>query len=289
MFSRISLVHFRWFITGAIFVVCLVVWSIVFAHGGHELRVSFLDIGQGDAIFIEAPSGNQLLLDGGPDKKILSRLGDVMPWYDRSIDMLALSHPHADHLVGLLAVLDRYAVGAAVDSGTQYDTTDYRSWREMLLQKKISETALHAGDRIDMGDGVTLDALLPNKDVSKATPHEGMLVLQLRYGSTTVMLTGDMEENLESELVFANDGGLASDVLKVGHHGSRTSTSLQFLDAVHPKYAVVSVGAGNKYGHPNSEVMGRLAGEGISTFRTDKDGTVTLRSDGEHLSVVGSK
>ena len=98
----------------------------------------------------------------------------------------------------------------------------------MLLQKKISETAPHAGDRIDMGDGVTLDGLLPNKYASKATPHEGTLVLQLRCGSTTVMLMGDMEENLELEFVFANDGGLVSDVLRVGHHGSRTSRHCSF-------------------------------------------------------------
>ena len=262
------------------------VWTVVRAetHTG-VLRVSVLDVGQGDAIFIETPSGNQMLLDGGPDRTILQRLSEVMPYGDHSIDILALSHPHKDHLEGFLDVLPLYEVGQIVDSGTENPTGEYRTWRQEIRDKQIKETVLRRGMRIDMGDGVLFSVVLPNGDVSSSTPHDGMLVMRLTYGDTSFMLTGDMEENLESLIVGSDGKNLASDVLKVGHHGSHTSSSEPFLDAVHPKYAVISSGKGNSYGHPHKETIEHLSAREIETHRTDLEGTVTFESDGKTVSV----
>ncbi len=261
------------------------VWNAVAAEAAHPLRIYVLDVGQGDAIYVEAPNGNSLLLDGGPDRSVLRRLGEIMPWYRRSIDLIALSHPHKDHFEGLIDVVSRYKVGGLVGSGTQTDDPYYRSWREALIQEKVSEVILGKGAVIDLGGGVLLTTLLPREDATHSTPHDGMLVMRLDYGESSILFTGDMEENLESGLAIFEREEIRSDVLKVGHHGSRTSSSEQFLDAVGPAIAVISLGKGNSYGHPHSEVVERLLSRKIEIFRTDSEGTVLLESEGERFVI----
>lgn len=280
---------FRWMLILVLLTGAAFIWSEIASRSSGELVVAFLDVGQGDAIFIQSPTGNQFLLDGGPDRKVVAELARVMPLYDRTIDMLALSHPHADHLAGLLAVLERYEVAVVADSGTPHETGEYESWKRLVLEEGSIESALDRGDRIDLGGGAYLEVLLPKQDVSKAEPHEGMLVMRLVYGETEVMLTGDMEENLESELVFAYGDALSSDILKVGHHGSLTSSSLQFLEAVDPEIAVIQVGEKNRYGHPKAEIVDRLRMSGAEVYRTDKDGTLVVRSDGVRYSIDAEK
>ncbi len=261
-----------------------IVWSAVGAESREGLlTISFLDVGQGDAIFIEAPNGNQMLVDGGPGAAILGALGGVLPLYDRSIDIIALSHPHKDHIEGLLSVLEKYEVKAAVSSGTYHDSGEYLAWGGLLKHKGITEEVVHSGDEIDLGAGVVVSVLAPAGDVSRATPHDGMLVMQLSYGSTTVMLTGDMEAELEEKLVVANASKLESDILKVGHHGSKTSTMKRFLSFVNPRAAIISSGAKNRYGHPHQETITVLTERGVEIHRTDQEGTIILKSDGKDI------
>ncbi len=265
------------FVLGNIFI-----WYVVFAEDRHDLlTVAVMDIGQGDSIFIDAPSGNQLLIDGGPNGKVLRALSGVMPFYDRSIDLLALSHPHADHVAGLVDVMRRYDVSAIVSSGTQHNTPEYESFQKLNIKNYI----LIRGQRINLGRGVILDVLLPDRDVTNVKPHDGMLVMKLTYGQTCVMLTGDMEDNLENYLLYLSGESLKCDVLKVGHHGSKTSTSQEFVGAVSPKFAVISSGAGNRYGHPHQETLDTLTKFNVETLRTDIVGTVIFKSDGQQVKV----
>ncbi|MEK7066325.1 MAG: MBL fold metallo-hydrolase, partial [Patescibacteria group bacterium] len=252
-----------------------------------------LDVGQGDSIYIEAPNGNQIVLDGGPNKKVLQSLGEVMPFYDRSIDLLALSHSHLDHFAGFLDIIPRYSIGAFLSSVTVNDIPEYKTLKNLLggstskygQASGIKQIVARRGRVIDMGGGVYIDILIPNQDVTNAKIHDGMMVLQLHYGKTSVLLTGDMEQPFEDYLVAFDGEKLKSDVLKVGHHGSRTSSSEEFLGYVSPQYAVISVGEKNMYGHPNKEILDRFEKFDIQVFRTDQNGTVILRSDGETLTL----
>lgn len=253
------------------------------------MTVAFLDVGQGDAIFIEAPNGNQILLDAGSNRKVLKSLGVVMPFYDRSIDLLALSHPHLDHFAGFLNIIGRYYVGGIISSGTLHKTSEFKILQNDIQAENIKNITLHRGMKIDMGDGVFLNVLSPDRDVTNADPHDGMLVMKLIYGNTSVLLTGDMEDDIENYLVALDgnppSGELKSQVLKIGHHGSRTSTSQTFLGYVSPEYAIISSGAGNSYGHPHKETLDILERFEVKLFRTDTDGTVVLKSDGEEVRI----
>ncbi|MDO8493664.1 MAG: MBL fold metallo-hydrolase [bacterium] len=276
----------RWHFLTGLFLATAFTWYVVYREDRHGiLTVAFLDIGQGDAIYIEAPNGNQILLDAGPNKKILKALGRVIPFYDRSIDLLALSHPHLDHFGGFLYVIPRYDIGGFVSSGTAHNTSEFGIFQKSLEQKNIKNIVVHRGTKVDMGDGVVLEVLFPDREVTNTTPHDGMLVMRLVYSKTSILLTGDMEENLENYLVSLNTGGLKSQVLKVGHHGSHTSTSRTFLGYVSPTYAVISLGTDNSYGHPHKETLDILNKFGVSTLRTDIEGTIILKSDGESLII----
>lgn len=278
---------FKIYALGVLIIANALVWYAVFREDRRGvLTVSFLDVGQGDSIFIDAPNGNQILLDGGPDKKVLRALSNVMPFYDREIDLLALSHPHIDHLTGFIDVLDRYSVSGFLNSGTKTQTPEYFAFRnhlEVQPPSGIREIIAKRGMIVDLGDDVYLDVLLPTGDATNLPPHDGMMVTRLRYGNTAVLFTGDMEQGLENYLVSLDGAKLKSDILKVGHHGSKTSTYEALLGYVAPKYAVISVGKNNMYRHPNEATLARLTNFGIPILRTDESGTITFKSDGEKV------
>ncbi|NQV88189.1 MAG: MBL fold metallo-hydrolase [Parcubacteria group bacterium] len=274
--------HFSFYLVPILILANLFVWQSVLSQGNRPLSVSFFDIGQGDSEFIEAPNGNQVLIDGGPTNAILAKLGEVMPLGDRSIDLIILSHPHVDHLLGLVEVLNRYDVGAVLESGVVYGTSEYKEWNRLLEEKNIPVVIAITGEKVYLSDDVYFDIFAPRKnfvDQKLANVHDSMVVAQLHFGSSTIVFSGDMETSLERELVLTGDN-LKSDILKIGHHGSKTSTSEEFLKAVNPQFAVISVGEGNTYGHPTKEILGRLTSFGIKIFRTDLDGDVFLQSDG---------
>ena len=271
-------------VTGAI-------WSLVFYYDAHRnLIIHFFDVGQGDGIFIELPNHVQVLIDGGPTNAILSKLGNTMPFWDHTIDLVILTHPHADHLDGLIDVLKRYDVGMVMDADVPYASADNAEWRHVLADKKIPIVRAQAGQHIILADNALLDILLPAKDFSDAhlkNVHDAMIVSKLLYGSTTALFMGDAEKSLEYELVYSKIP-LAADILKVGHHGSKTSSTDEFLRAVHPRVAVISVGRKNRYGHPHQEVVDRITISGIDLFRTDINGDVEMASDGRRIWKVGS-
>ena len=277
--------NFKYLFLLALFSGAVLVWYAVFAESRSGLVVAFLDVGQGDAIFIQAENGNQVLLDGGPNKAALRQLPKLMPFYDRSIDMLISSHPDADHLSGLVEVLKRYDVGAIVEPGTGKNTPEYLEWKNLSENKKLVVFYGRRGMRINLDKNLYLEILLPAISAENLDVHTGMLVAKLVYGKTSYLLTGDMEKSLENYLVFIEGKKLKTDVLKVGHHGSRNSTSESLLGFSSSKYAIISVGKDNSYGHPHKETSDLLSRFGISVFRTDESGTIKIKSDGENMSI----
>lgn len=284
----------QWYFLVALVLFVAAVWgalSRVEAHRG-RLALHVLDIGQGDAIFIEAPNGNQVLIDGGPDASVLARLGEVMPAWDRSIDLVILTHPHADHLDGLVAVLERYDIGMVIESGVNHTIPEYAAWHSEIARRAIPRTIARRGGVVDLGGGAALRILSPPRSYDGVTVrniHEASVVILLSFGDTRALLPGDAELPVERALLAAAGPAgeeLRADVLKVGHHGSKTSTSAVFLAAVQPRLAVISAGRKNRYGHPTADVIDRLAAAGIRIFRTDQDGTVTLSSDGRAFDPV---
>lgn len=248
------------------------------------LKVSFLNIGQGDAIFIEAPNKKQILVDGGADGTILRELGEVMPFYDRSIDIVVATHPDKDHIGGLVDVVQNFSVDQVIRSGVESDTSTYKLFDSLVARKDITEHIARRGMRIYVDEelGIYADVLHPAYDVSRVRDtNDASVVLRLVYGDTEFLLTGDASDRIESELITkGNVQDVRSDVLKLGHHGSKTSSGLEFLQAVSPELAIVSAGCDNRYGHPHREVTDRVLQLGITIMETCLHDTITLQSDG---------
>lgn len=278
----------QYFIVG-LSVVAGLVWLAVFQVEANSglLRVHFFDVGQGDAIFIETPDGNQVLIDGGPDNSVLAKLGETMPFWDRSIDLVMLTHPHADHLDGLAEVLKRYAVRTVIESGVNHSIPEYAEWKALLKEKGVHTMIAHAGQRVRLSDSASIDILTPFENFQGVSPkdiHDAVIVSKLVVASTTILFMGDAERSLEYQLL-ASGADIDVEVLKVGHHGSKTSTAEDFLKAVSPDIAVISAGRKNRYGHPHQGVIDRLQKFGIKIFRTDLDGDIKFVADGIRIRV----
>src|SRR3989344_81472 len=246
------------------------------------LRVSFLDIGQGDAIFIDAPSGRQVLIDGGKGSAVLRQLASVMPWYDKTIDIVVGTHPDQDHIGGLVEVLRRYTVPLVVKSSTlDTEGADYKAF-EKAIEDERDVRVLEAtrGEVIDLGNGARLEILFPDRNLSAVETNTGSIIIRLVYGDTAFMLTGDSPDEIENYLVSLDGGKLKSNVLKAGHHGSKTSSSPTFVGFVDPEYAVFSRGCENSYGHPAPETIATFVRFQIPTLDTCTEGTITFVSDG---------
>ena len=247
-----------------------------------QLHVQFLDVGQGDSTLIVTPSGRQMLIDGGPDGDVVSqRLVEVLPGGDRSLDIVLMTHLDSDHSHGLLGVLDRFSVGAVLTGPHPVDSPVRPEWEQKLRQKSVSPVEVSAGHRIVLDDDVELEVLNPVPGRLFGDTNNDSVALRLTYGRTSVLLTADTEEEAELRLVDS-DAAIYSTVLKAGHHGSGTSTTQRFLDAVGPAVVVVSAGLDNQYGHPAPGVLDRLeASVGPqNVYRTDLQGTIEFVSDG---------
>ena len=255
------------------------VWYAVFTYQARaNPRMTFFDVGQGDAIFLEMPNGNQVLIDGGPGGRVLARLGRAMPFWDRSIDVIVLTHPHLDHVEGLIDVLKRYRVGMVVTSGAEYKTPEFEEWQKIIREKNIPLHIARAGERINLGGGGVLDIFLPFTDFSGNSPkeiHDAMVAAKFSFGENSVLLMGDAEREFEYKLVFFGFP-VDSDILKVGHHGSRTSSAEEFVRAVSPDISVIEVGKKNRYGHPHEETIGTISRFGGRIMRTDESGDIRV-------------
>lgn len=276
-----------------LFIIAVLVVSAAFTMPDDKLHVSFLDVGEGDAILLR--KGNQqILIDGGPGpQSVVLELGNQMPFWDKTIDMVILTHPHHDHLSGLTGVLESYSVEKVLYPDIYYPSPLYNEWLSLIESEEIEPIIACTGQRIDMGDGIIIDVFSPPSLHFSGTQSDvdnNSIVLKISYGRVSFLLTADIMEEAERYLV-SNRADLRCTVLKVGHHGSDTSTIPGFLAVVNPRLAVVSTGADNKFGHPDDDVLERLVravGE-ENIYRTDLHGTIEFTTDGERLWVEMEK
>ena len=268
------------FILGLLLFVAIL-WHVVLREDRvGNMTVSFLDVGQGDSIYIEAPSGRQVLIDGGKNASVLRRLASVMPWWDRTIDVVIPTHPDADHINGLIDVLGRFRVGMIIHSSVEGDTPSAKALNEAMRQEGSENVIAMRGQILDLGDGAYIQILYPDRLVTHVATNDGSVVVRLVYGKTAFMLTGDASDGVEKFLVVLDGEQLRSDVLKAGHHGSKFSSSLLFLGFVNPQIGVFSRGCDNTYGHPSPETVDRFMLLNIPTVDTCTEGTITYVSDG---------
>jgi competence protein ComEC len=256
-----------------------------------KLHVSFLDVGEGDAILVQQGS-HQVLIDGGPSpREIALALSREMPFWDRTIDMVVLTHPHQDHLAGLLEVLRRYKVGRALYVPVSYASPAYDEWARLLGEKGVKTTTAQSGQLIKFGSGISLKVLNPPATLLSSTDSDidnNSVVLRLSDGEVSFVFTGDIMSEGEREMVRERED-IAGTVIKVAHHGSDTSSTPEFLAVAAPKEAVISCGAGNRFGHPMEDVLKRLEEKvgAENVYRTDKNGTIDFTTDGNRLWVKG--
>jgi len=257
-------------------VISMVLWLQKISN--NVVSVSFLDIGQGDAILLR--QGNfDLLVDGGPDLSVLQRLGETRPAWDRKIDVVILTHPDQDHLGGLVYVLKKYEVGVVVTPKIIDKTKNYQIFLQSILDKKIPLVFAQAGQTIDYNN-IKINIIAPDNKLlewGKTNINNASIVSRINIPGASLLLTGDIEAPVENYLAKKYNTELTSDILKVGHHGSKTSSSISLLDFVKPELAIISVAAKNLFGHPHPLALKRLGG--TTVLRTDKMGTITLESD----------
>ena len=274
-----------WRLVGILALVAVVVWLALRGLPDGRLHVYFLDVGQGDAILVQAPDGRQILVDGGPSPTaLLNELGDVLPFWDRSLDLVVLTHPDGDHITGLIPLLDRYRVEQVLDVRQSDTAPEAAPWLEEMAALSVPRTLVQRGMRLPVGD-LSVTVLHPGSTQLTGTASDdnnNAVVLRLDYGQTSLILTGDAESEAEADMVAAGLP-LHADVLKVGHHGSNGASSPVFIAAVAPRLAVIPVGADNKFGHPHPAVLERL--KGVEVLRTDLNGRIEVVSDGQRLSV----
>jgi len=253
------------------------------------LEVNFFDVGQGDAILIQTPKRHQILIDGGPSSIVLEKLAKEMPFWDRTIDLIVLTHPEKDHLAGLIDVLKRYEVENILWTGVVRDNPEFKEWEELIEKEGANIKIAKAGQRIILPinkEEADIDILYPfekleGKEIENS--NETSIVSRLIFGEISFLFTADVSKATEKK-IFEKET-VKSDVLKVAHHGSKTSSSENFIEKVLPKIAVIQVGKDNSYGHPNQETLDILEKYGISIFRTDKNNDIKILCDSQLLKL----
>ncbi len=257
----------------------------------NRLEIHYLDVGQGDSIFIKTPQEQKILIDGGPDMSILDQMGKNLSFFDRQIDIMILTHPHSDHINGLVEVLRRYDVGKIYYTGALHTSPAYFEWLEVIKQKNVSLEIVKEQRILDLGADLKLEFLYPFEDLVNKEVEEinnTSIVNKIIYKDKEFLFMGDAEKEVEQELLDL-EVDLDVDVIKLGHHGSSSSSSENFLNAVDPDYAIIQVGEDNRFGHPHLSVIRRLERLGIEIYRNDLNGQVSVLSDGEKIEVMTEK
>ncbi len=258
------------------------------ASGGRELTVYFLDVGQGDAAYIEFPCGGNMLIDGGEIRQGNTDIPRFLRGKNvRRIDAVVLSHAHSDHAGGLLEVLEEFRAGILIEPGYPHTTEVYLSLLELAEEKDIPYAAVSRGDSLHGYGDAEISCLNPSQvfHENESPVNNNSVVMSLEYGDISFLFTGDIEKDAENELVSIYGDSLESDVLKVPHHGSGGSSTSGFLESVKPVVAVISAGAGNPFGHPHDRVVESYRSLGTEVYRTDTGGAVIVSTDGENLRV----
>ena len=266
--------------------IAIFLWSQVIAQSQNDnLVVNFYDVGQGDAIHIRNNQNQDILIDGGPDNKIIEKLDQNIPFSDNKIELVILTHPHADHIAGLVHVFRKYEVEQILYTDVFYDSSVYSELKSIIEEKNIQTKFAKSGQIIKF-DKANLYILFPNLSYNNEEIKEvnnTSVVSKLIYGNSSFLFTGDSEKEVETKLVSMfsdNKDLLDSDLIKIGHHGSKSSSTKDFLFSVSPEYAVISAGENNKYKHPHEETLSKINDTEAILYRTDEKGDIKCTSDG---------
>jgi competence protein ComEC len=263
-----------------LFLINVYLFHLDWQNSHRNLTFAMLDVGQGDGLFVESPTGTQVLFDAGPPHSILGPLQKIISPFDKTIDAVVITNPDVDHIGGLLDILKNYKVGMIFESGTLTDSKTYQNLRAEMARQNIPDILIKKGMKLSLGGGVIINILFPDRDVSEWATNDGSIMARLTYGKTSIMLTGDAPVKTEQIVLSENSPTeIISAILKIGHHGSRTSSSESFVKAISPSYALISDGKNNKYGHPHQETLDTLAKFGAQILRTDSLGTIIFNCD----------
>ncbi|MCA9359331.1 MBL fold metallo-hydrolase [Candidatus Kaiserbacteria bacterium] len=248
-----------------------------------NLVVRFLDVGQGDSIHVVTPDGFEVLVDGGATASVLRKLSQGRSFFDRKIDMVVATHPDSDHIAGLVDVMKRYEVEYIFRTNNINVTPASVAFDDYAEKEKAKVVMVQAGQVVRVGASTTIEFFAPEGDTANWPSNNSSIVLCVTYGDIDFLLTGDAPKAVEENIVRLYGDRLESEVLKLGHHGSDTSSSQTFLDVVKPEVAVVSAGKENRYGHPHPKVLERILGSGIDVVSTAESGTITFVTDGSRV------
>lgn len=276
----------KWLL-GILLLIALVIWVVVFQKPDNYLHAYFLNVGQGDSEYVRTMNNYDVLIDGGPDKSVLSQLGEIMPFWDKKIDLVILTHPHSDHVSGLIEVLKRYEVGEIITTDAAASSAEYNEWNKIIKDKNIPTKIAKCNEEKNIDEKTKMFFLWPCesfKDQKIDNLNNTSIVFKLTYVKFSVLFTGDAQEEVQKELVNSNLTLKQLDninILKVAHHGSSNGSLESFLKIINPDVAVISVGKDNKYGHPAQSTLDKLKNIGAEIFRTDKNGRIEIISNGQ--------
>jgi competence protein ComEC len=261
-----------------IFIILLLVITLIYLASflltpkKEGILLHFFDVGQGDATLIEVPQGQKVLIDGGPNDSVISKIDKIIPFYKRKIDVVILTHPHADHVTGLIKVLENYEIGDVYLTGVIHTTPEYLQFLEKLKEKNIPSHQVVAGDTLDFSGGIKMDFLYPKNSLGGKKVenlNNSSIVARLSWGKESALFTGDLEKENQYQLFSSS---IKSDLLKVPHHCSNNAINKGFLERVDPKNTVIFVGRDNKFGHPTAQCLETL--KSTKAYRTDYDGDI---------------
>ena len=273
---------------------CILLVSFITTLPDGKLHLFFCDVGQGDAAYIKFPDGKDMLVDGGPDDKVILCLSRHMPFWDRDLELVILTHPHLDHFMGLFSVFKNYKVISFATENLQNKSVGFNAFTDLVKSQKTKSRFVLAGDRFILKDGVEFEIVGPKEEFLNVTSPQGFIgesgefasvETLIQYGKFSALLTGDSQASELEEILKQVQYDTPLSVLQVPHHGSHTGLTAEILNILNPKLAVISVGAKNKYGHPNPETLKILGYKDIKILRTDQDGEVEIISDGKSFKI----
>lgn len=274
-----------------LFLISLCIYSAL--HTTDKLRVTFFDVGQGDGIFIESPTRRQVMIDAGPNDIILRRLGSEINFFDKDIDVVIATHPDADHITGFINILTKYNIANVVETYFLGTTDTFHILENKIDEEDAERFTAHRGDKIDLGKGVTLTFIYPSVyrdgDAIPKDTNEASIVALLNYKEINFLFTGDLPKEKENEIIMSGLVPRNITVLKVGHHGSKTSSSDAFINYLKPSYSILSVGKDNRYGHPATSTVEILKEYSDNVMSTIDYGSITFETDGYNLETETEK
>lgn len=276
------------YVLGGLAIVAILMWLAIVQKPDGNLHVYFLDIGQGDSIYVRTMNNYDILVDGGPDSKVLSELGEVMPFWDHKINLVIITHSDLDHIGGMVEILDRYQVDKVIMTDVSDNTQRFEELQNIIREKNIPVQIAKGGEELSVSDKCKIKIFWPRdsyKDAEVKNNNNTSIVNSLICDDVTFLFTGDAEELVQQQMVELYENELKSDVLKISHHGSRNASDLSLLQLVNPELAIISAGKNNRYNHPHKEVLDKLNKLAIKYLRTDELDRIEVVSDGQYFWV----